>query len=368
MTGSTPIDGHGTPRQAVTIRDVAVAAGVSTATVSRALSGSRSVAPANMEAVRKAAGELGYRGDGIARALRRGATQVVAIVVPDITNPFFPRIVQAIELALHRTSHGLLLGDSRNDPAVEQDRIAALLDRRVDGLIVVPSHTTRSAFAVAAAAERIPVVQLDRRVDAVDSDFVGVDEAEGIAATTAHVIDCGRRRLAYVGADPDVSTGRRLAAFRATVKSLLPDAPPPAVLVGDFSIEWGESAGAELLRGWPGIDGVVCGNDLIALGVLRALRVRGVDVPSDVAVTGFDDVGFAAVSDPALTTAHQPLTALGEKCVRLLLDRIAGDDGPPVDVSLGTELVVRASTAGAVAMSTPGPVDAEPVLNEGKVS
>ena len=365
--GSGSSDGERAARRAVTIRDVAVAAGVSTATVSRALSGSRSVAPANLRAVRKAADELGYRGDGIARALRRGATQVVAIVVPDITNPFFPHIVQAVELALHRTSHGLLLGDSRNDPAIEEDRIATLLDRRVDGLIVVPSHTSRSARAVAAAARRIPVVQLDRRVEGVDTDFVGVDEAEGIAATTAHLVACGRRRLAYVGADPAISTGRRLAAFGETVARLLPEGPPPVVLQGDFSIQWGEAAGARLVDEAPSVDGVVCGNDLIALGVLRALRVRGAEVPRDVAVTGFDDVGFAAVADPALTTARQPLTALGEHCARLLAGRIAGDDRPRVDVSLATRLVVRASTARTTALSTPDSAEAELAINRGKV-
>jgi len=353
--------------RAVTIRDVATAAGVSTATVSRALSGNRSVAQENLDAVRKAATDLGYRGDGIARALRRGATQVVGIVVPDITNPFFPRIVQAIEHSLHHTSHGLLLGDSGNDPSVEADRIAALLDRRVDGLIVVPSHASRSARTIADAVRRIPVVLLDRRVEGVDCDFVGVDEAEGIAATTRHLVERGRRRLAYVGADPGVSASRRLASFWRTVEVLLPDAPAPPVLLGDFSMEWGEAAGASLVAAESPVDAVVCANDLIALGVLRALRAGGAEVPGDVAVTGFDDVGFAVVSDPALTTARQPLTALGEACVRLLLERITGDRGPRRDIELPTELVVRASTADAVAMSTPGAAEAEPTPNEGEV-
>ncbi len=320
-----------------------------------------------MEAVRKAAEELGYRGDGIARALRRGATQVVGMVVPDITNPFFPRVVQAIEQSLHRTSHCLLLGDSGNDPAVEEERIAVLLDRRVDGLIVVPSHSRRSASAIVGAARHIPVVQLDRRAEDVDCDFVGVDEAEGIAATTSHLIELGRQRLAYVGADPGVSTSSRLAAFEATVARLLPEAPSPTVLLGDFSMEWGEFAGASLLDQGAPVDAVVCGNDLIALGVLRALRTRGADVPGDVAVTGFDDIGFAAVSDPALTTARQPLAALGEACVRVLLDRISGVAGARRDVSLATELVVRASTAHAVAITTSGSAQAEPAPKEGEV-
>jgi LacI family transcriptional regulator len=171
-----------------------------------------------------------------------------------------------------------------------------------------------------------------------------------------------------VGADPKVTTGRRLAAFRATARRLLPDAPAPVVLLGDFSIQWGEVAGARLATESPAVDGVVCGNDLIALGVLRALRVRGAEVPGDVAVTGFDDVGFAAVADPPLTTARQPITAIGEHCVRLLLSRIAGDDRARVDVSLGTELVMRASTGRATALSTPGSAGAKPAIHRGTVS
>jgi LacI family transcriptional regulator len=329
----------------VTIRDVAEAAGVSTATVSRVLSGNRSRADDYAAAVYKAVDQLGYRGDAVARALRRGATQVVGIVVPDITNPFFPRIVQAIERSLHDTANGLLLGDSSNDPELEADRISTLLDRRVDGLVIVPCDAERSAEAVADARRRVPVLQLDRRVEGVRTDYVGVDDAAGIAATTEHVIAGGRRRPAFVGARRRISSGRRREAFRATTARLLGE-PAEQILEGDFSVAWGEAAAAELLAGKGGDrpDAIVCGNDLIALGVLRTLRLAGMRVPADVAVTGFDDVGFASISDPAITTARQPLDALGGEGARLLLRRIAGETGPPIGITLAPELVVREST------------------------
>jgi LacI family transcriptional regulator len=350
----------------VTIRDVAKAAGVSTATVSRVLSGNRSVADEYARAVLKATAELGYRGDTVARALRRGATEVVGVVVPDIANPFFPRVVQAIERSLHDTQHGLLLGDSGNDPEVEAQRISALLDRRVDGLVIVPCHAHHSVDAVAEAARHVPIVQLDRRVEGVESDDVGVDDAAGITMTTEHLISRGRRRLAFVGAERRISTAeRRAAAFLATVERLLPSGVPPRMLEGDFSMDWGEAAGTTLLEERPAPDAIVCANDMIALGVLRALRLRGVAVPRDVAVTGFDDVGFAVVSDPPLTTARQPLAALGDACTRLLLERIRGDESPARHITLAAELVVRASTGGAGGpLSNPGSASAKPTPEE----
>ena len=330
---------------AVTIRDVAENAGVSTATVSRVLSGNRARADDYAAAVYTAVEQLGYRGDAVARALRRGATQVVGIVVPDITNPFYPRIVQAIERSLHDTANGLLLGDSSNDPAIEADRISTLVDRRVDGLVIVPCDAERSAEAVAEASLRVPILQLDRRVEGVQTDHVGVDDAAGIAATTEHVIAAGRRRPAFVGAHSRISSGRRREAFRAATARLLGE-PAEQVLEGDFSIAWGEVAAAQLLAADAGKrpDAIVCGNDLIALGVLRTLRLGRVRVPADVAVTGFDDIGFASISDPTLTTARQPLDALGREAARLLLRRIAGESGPPIGVTLAPQLVVREST------------------------
>jgi LacI family transcriptional regulator len=323
------------------MRDVAEVAGVSVATVSRVLNGSRSVGAPATEAVERAAEELGYRPNLVASSLRRSQTRSVAMVIPHIANPYFPRLVQAVERALAADDHELLLADSQDTPEVERRRVRSLLDRRVDGLLLVPCHEQRSAALLAEID--VPHVLLDRTVTNGSYDRVVMDDAAGIRSLIAHLREQGRRRFAFVGAEPVTSTARtRLETFRA-------DAGAGArTHLGDFSLAWGREAAARLVdEGLP--DAVVCGNDLTAIGVQRGLRDAGVPLPGEVAVTGYDDVGFAEVSEPPLTTIRQPVDELGDVAVRLLLERTRGEAGAPRSVLLAPQLVVRASTTGGPA-------------------
>jgi LacI family transcriptional regulator len=328
----------------VTMRDVADAAGVSIATVSRVLNGTRPVNASAQRSVLQAVDHLGYRRNLVASSLRRQRTRSVAAVVPHIANPYFPRLIQAIERGLAADEHQLLIADSQDDPAVERERIAALADRQVDGLLLVPCHERDSAASLEGIA--LPYVLVDRTIAGLEADRVGSDDVAGMGDVVAHLRASGRRRLVFVGAAPDTSTARqRLEAFRAEVG---PDAP---VWLGDYSLDWGRQAAGTLLDaagtdldGLP--DAVVCGNDLVAIGVVRGLRDAGVALPRTVAVTGYDDVGFAEVCDPPLTTVHQPVDAIGEAAVRLLLERAGGADPPARELRLAPELVIRASTAG----------------------
>lgn len=321
----------------VTMRDVAAAAGVSVATVSRVLNGVDTVNAAAEAAVERAVAELGYRPNQLASSLRRQRTRSVAMVVPHIANPYFPRLIQAVERALVADSHELLLADSQDDPTTERERVRSLLDRRVDGLLLVPCHEQDSAATLATID--VPYVLLDRTVAGAVNDHVVIDDAAGIAHVVDHLRERGRRSFAFVGASPTTSTARaRLEAFRAQAG---PDAPAH---LGDFTLGWGREAAARLLTDLP--DAVVCGNDLVAIGVIRGLHDGGVDLPSQVAVTGYDDVGFAEVAHPTLTTVHQPIDAMGEAAVDLLFDRTRGEDPASREVLLAPQLVVRASTAG----------------------
>jgi LacI family transcriptional regulator len=327
----------------VTMRDVADAAGVSIATVSRVLNDTRPVNESAQRSVHRAVEELGYRRNLVASSLRRQRTRSVAAVVPHIANPYFPRLIQAIERGLAADEHQLLIADSQDDPAVERDRVAALADRQVDGLLLVPCHEHDSAASLEGLA--LPYVLVDRTIAGLAADQVGSDDVAGMRGVIAHLRARGRHRLVFVGSAPDTSTARqRLEAFLAEVG---PDAP---ILLGDYSLDWGRRAASTLLgRAETGHDGlpdaVVCGNDLVAIGVVRGLRDAGVDLPRAVAVTGYDDVGFAEVCDPPLTTVHQPVDAIGQTAVRLLLERAGGEDPAPREVRLTPELVIRASTA-----------------------
>ncbi|WP_017573165.1 LacI family DNA-binding transcriptional regulator [Nocardiopsis halotolerans] len=328
----------------VTLREVARESGYSVATVSRVLSGTRAVGAQAERRVRAAAERLGYRPNQVARALRSRSTGTIGMVLPQITNPFFPMLVRAVEHELHSRGRALLIADCDDDPAVEADRVNALLNRQVDALLVIPVHEEHSRVAVAAAAERAPLVQLDRRCGTGVADTVAVDNAAGMALVLDHLARTGRGRPCFLGsAATDSAAVERRAAYEAGVAALDPEGAS-RVELGDFSVEWGRDAAERVWSERP--DALVCANDLIAVGAIQQLRRMGVDVPGQVAVTGFDDVAIASLAEPALTTVRQPVTGLAEEAVRLLDQRL-GEQGsrPRHAVRLAPELVARASTA-----------------------
>ncbi|MEV0300705.1 LacI family DNA-binding transcriptional regulator [Streptomyces prasinus] len=328
----------------VTLREVARASGCSVATVSRVLAGTRPVGAETARRVREAAEELGYRPNQVARALRSRSTGTIGLVLPQITNPFFPSLVREVEHALHAEGRAVLLADCDDDPEIEAARIADLLDRQVDALLVIAADGKRSRDAVEKAAARVPLVLLDRVCGPGVADSVATDNATGMALVLDHLVTTGRRRICFAGAAGTGSAAvERLAAYEAEAGALLPHGSG-RVELGDFSLEWGRTAVDRILPSRP--DAIVCANDLLAIGVLQRLRQLGVDVPGDVAVTGFDDIPMMDLADPALTTVRQPVRALAAEAVHLLGHRLAGrNDGPRRSVRLAPELVVRASSA-----------------------
>jgi LacI family transcriptional regulator len=328
---------------AVTIREVADAAGVSTATVSRALSGVQTVDPELVERVRQSADRLGYRANRVARALRRQSTQTVGLVVPDITDPFYPAVVRAIERELRRAGLSLLLCDSGNDPEVEAELLRNLYDHQVDGLLVSACDRTASRPAVHLAASRTPLLQIDQRAVA-ELPYVGVEQADAMRQVVEHLLGQGCRSFGYLGARPETSAGQeRLDGFLAHAKQADP-AAADRVQLGDVSVAWGYEATARLLEAGPATDAIVCASDLAAIGALQALRERGVSVPADVAVTGFDDTVLAVACDPPLTSVRQPLEELGTQAVQELTAAIEAHLPQPRSVLLNADLAVRESS------------------------
>jgi LacI family transcriptional regulator len=326
-----------------TIHDVARLAGVSIASVSRALTGARKVRPEVAERVRSAAEQLGYQTDQVGRSLRRQETQTIGLVIADITNPFFPALVQAVEGELREAGLGVLLADAQNDPEIEASGVRLLLGRRVDALLITPVDRRRSAAAVAAAARAIPVVQLDRFA-ALDVHYVGMDHDRAIADVLAHLAGTGRRHLALIGSDPSMSTSwDRQTAFTARAAEIDPVAPK-RVQVGDYSVEWGRLAAGRIVDRWPEVDAIVCANDLIGLGALQELHRRGIAIPDRVAVTGFDDTLLAVASEPPLTSVRQPVARMARQAVEIVVD--GTPDDTPIRVSMTAELIIRASSGG----------------------
>jgi LacI family transcriptional regulator len=316
---------------------------VSPATVSRTLSGVASVDPDLAVRVKATAERLGYRANRVARALRRQSTQTVGLVIPDLTNPFFPAVVQAVERKLRASGNSLLLCDAGNDVETEAEAIRGLFDHQVDGLLIVPCDRIASRPAIQLAASRAPVVQIDRRALA-DAAYVGVDQADAIRQVVDHLRDEGCRTFGYVTPSPGISTAKeRLDAFLRLVHPLNPDVENRLCL-GDFSLEWGHRAAARICDAGPLPDAIVCANDLIAIGVLQALRERGLKVPLDVAVTGFDNTVLAVASDPQLTTVRQPLEDVGAAAVAALQQAIAAPHQPPSSSVLPATLIIRESS------------------------
>lgn len=299
--------------------------------------------PELVRAVRQAARELDYQVNHIGRALRRQASGTIGVVVPDIDNPFFPEMVQAIDRALHRQDCGLFLCDANNDPEVETDRLRVLLQRQVDGVIISPAHRERSEKAIRQAAREVVVVQVDRSVNA-PTDIVGVDQAQAMNLLIDHVTSLGRQRLAFITSDDSVSTAaERLAAYRARMAG--DRGALERVYVGDLSLRWGGEVVRTIVgTGKPVPDALICANDLIALGAMQQLRWSGIRVPDDVAVTGIDDTPFGRVSEPELTTVRQPVDQIGDEAVAMLFSRQRDPARAPRRLTLSPELIVRRST------------------------
>jgi len=332
-----------------TIGDVARAAKVSTATVSRALSGSTAVNPDTAARVREAALRLGYRVNPIARALRKNATGNVGLLVPSVSNPFFTMLVDELEQHLVGTGMNLYLCTSRDDVDIEAKRLASLCDGAVDGILVSPCDAARSGPALVGAHQQVPVVQVDRSAADVDIDWVGLDDMHAMDAVVAHLAERGVREIALVTSNAQNSSGRlRTVATRAA--GTRHGITVSRVLDGTFSPDWGAEAAAALVADGPLPGAVVCTDDQIATGLVRELQRLGVTVPDDVLVTGLDDVPHAALLTPSLTTIRQPVSAIAAEAVRLIESLLHPHAEPGVSprTSLRTamrgELVVRDST------------------------
>ena len=259
----------------MTVHDVARLAGVSTASVSRVLSGRRTVGADVDERVRSAAAELGYQVNAVGRSLRRQSTETVGLVIADITNLFFPSLTKALEDAFAHQGLGLLLADAANDVARERDAVSRLLARQVDALLITPVSRLQSRRTIDEANQRTTVVQLDRRAS-TKAHYVGMDNSQAVSDVLAHLAELGRTSPVFIGSDPHISTTwERQRAF----SRLAPTGD--RLLTGDFSLDWGRTA---TLERWPDTDALFCADDLIAVGAAEQLRSMGHRLPSPIAV------------------------------------------------------------------------------------
>ena len=335
---------------AVTLRQVAEHAGVHPATVSRALNPEtqQMVSADTLERVLASARKLNYRTNTIARSLRTQRSQTVGVVIPDITNPLFPRMVRGIDDALEAVGFTSLVAytDGRDERLL--DRFERLRQRGADGLIVATArHVDRMLDSLDESG--VPLVQINRRSNNRAIPSVTADDREGTRLAVEHLVALGHTHIAHVGAPQSHSTGRhRLSGFRAGMRGAgLEVLPGYAALARAITMEEGERVCAALIAEHPDVTAIVAGNDLMALGCYDALRAAGLRCPQDVSIVGFNDMTFADRFDPPLTTIRFDHYEMGAAAVDVLMRRLRSTASTPaaVRLELKTELVVRASTA-----------------------
>lgn len=327
------------------LKDVAEAAGVHTATASRALDERRSVMvkPETVERVRRAASELGYRVNRMARALKINRSYTIGMLVPDITNPFFPPIVRGAEDCLAEGGYTLVLANTDNDERKERRHLAGMLERQVDGLLLAMARR-RDPLVEELRRDSTAVVLINRTIDRGGVSAVIPDDQAGMTLAVEHLYDLGHRRIAHLSGPQDTSTGaRRAEGFRAAMKMHRLSARR-IVEARSFSEASGREAAGHLFAGHARPTAVVAANDLIALGVVDAGAAAGLRCPDDISVVGFNDMPFAERFRPPLTTVRIPEYEMGRRAAQLLLIQIEQPDHRRETVLVAPELVVRGST------------------------
>ncbi|HLM03014.1 MAG TPA: LacI family DNA-binding transcriptional regulator [Pyrinomonadaceae bacterium] len=330
------------------IKEVAREAGVSTATVSHVINNTRYVSDEVRARVLKAIEQCRYYPNAHARSLASGKSKIIGLVISDIVNPFFPELVKAIEAAAFERGYDIVLSNTNYDTGRTSHYVQRFIERKVAGVAVMTSEMDKRLVDELALRE-VPVVFLDVGEPGLHMNNLRVDYDEGIEQAILHLVALGHRRIAFIGGNTNLrSSLRRLEAFRKTMRQLFP-AAPELVFYGNFRIEGGQRAASEILaaerRDLP--TAVVCANDLTAIGAISEFEAAGLNVPRDISVVGFDNIAFAALTKPALTTVNLPLNELGRRAIEVLIRSVEDSEQQGIEVRIPTNLIIRQSTAPA---------------------
>ncbi|WP_229734419.1 LacI family DNA-binding transcriptional regulator [Cellulomonas carbonis] len=327
------------------LKDLAEQAGVSTATVSRVLNGKAGVSSQTRKSVLAALDVLGYDRP---EKLRTRSEGLVGLIVPELTNPVFPALAQSIENSLAERGFTPLLCTQSPGGTTEDEYVEMLIEHGVDGIVFVSGrHADTSASDDRYQRLRsrgLPIVLVNGFAEGVDAPAVSVDDTVAVELAWRHLVSLGHERIGLaIGPDRYIPARRKLAAFTAALRRRDPGADVAEHVVTTlFTVEGGQAAGGELIDS--GHTAIICASDLMALGAIRAARSRGLAVPEDVSVVGFDDSPLIAFTDPPLSTVRQPVTGMGEAAVSALVSEISGTRVPRTELLFHPELIVRGST------------------------
>jgi LacI family transcriptional regulator len=328
----------------VTIFDVARHAGVSITTVSHALSGNRRVAEATQERIHHAIRELGYRPNAFARSLRTERSHMVSLIIPDITNPYYPTLARGLQDALHAGGYQSFVCNTDGEREEERSFLSDALQRRVDGIAFAAFATTARMLAPVLRAN-IPLVSIGTMIRHAKIDQVSTDDVAGSRDATEYLIRKRYGSIGMIAGPPGSSPGdRRLEGHRAALAAAGIRFDARSIAIGDFTRAGGAAAMTELLSRGTRPRAVFCANDLMAIGAMDAIREAGLRVPRDIAVMGYDDIEAAALVTPDLSTVVNPAYEMGQACGRLLLERMSEDEpGPCREIVVPHRLIPRTS-------------------------
>lgn len=334
---------------AVSVRDVAAAAGVSVGTVSNVLNQPDKVAVATVTRVQAVIAELGFVRNDAARQLRAGRSRSIGLVVPDAGNPFFADVARGAEARADDDMLAVLLGNSDESPAREDNYLDLFREQRVNGVLITPSSDDIEKL-VRVQAAGTPVVLVDHEVPGSDFCSVSVDDVEGGFLAVEHLLQIGRRRIAFVGGPGSVTqVGNRLQGAQRAVDAV-PGATLEVITMPALTVLHGRAAGERIAARAADQrpDAIFAANDLLAVGLLQALTMFStLRVPEDIALVGYDDIDFATATVVPLTSVRQPAQLIGRTAVELLLRSISEPGGDyERRVRFRPELIVRQSTVG----------------------
>ena len=328
------------------IKDVAREAGVSTATVSHVINNTRFVSDEVRARVLEAVGRCGYYQNAHARSLASGRTHILGLVVSDISNPFFPELVKSIEAAAYERGYDVVLANTNYDTERTSNYVRRFIERKLTGVVIMTSELD-TALADELARREVSVVFLDLGQPGVRMSNLRVNYEAGIEEAIGHLVSLGHAEISFISGPARLrSAARRHEAFVNSMKRHLPGARA-AVHQGDFKLEGGRRAAYEILAARERPTAVVAANDMMALGAMGEFRAAGLSIPRDISVVGFDDIAFAALAEPRLTTVCLPRMELGRRAVEALMTTIEHPDQRGVEITIPTYLVTRGSTARA---------------------
>lgn len=330
-------------RQAITIRDVAKAARLSATAVSRYLNRTMVLPTASATRIEEAIRKLDYQPNGLARNLSRGSSRMIGLVIPEISNPFFASLASAVEDVAFGAGHGVLLCNTHNDPDRELSYLRLLRTRQIDGIVYLTSHADNPEL-IAMMARDARVVLIDEDVAGVSAPRVFCENRAGGYTATRHLLEHEHVRVAFIGGPEKLLSSReRYAGFKKALTERKITGRSQFVRFGPYTADFGREAASELLTGKSPPTAIFAASDYVAVGVLNAAQNLGLSIPRDLSLIGFDDMPFAALLSPPLTTVRQPIRELGEAGANFLFELINGKMEDLPILRLPVQLILRDS-------------------------